>query len=143
VTNLDVVQRLAAAMEVGDLDARDVLLDEDVIQSFPQSGEQFRGRQNLRAIIENYPDGAPAASEVRVVEDDERWALSPRFTVVAVRGSGDHFTMVARIRYPNADEWYAITFVELRDGRIVKLTDYFGQPFDAPEWRAPYREEPA
>ena len=29
---------------------------------------------------------------------------------------------------------------ELRDGKVVKETDYYAQPFQAPEWRAAWVE---
>jgi hypothetical protein len=30
--------------------------------------------------------------------------------------------------------------LELRDGKVVKETDYYAQPFEAPEWRARWVE---
>jgi ketosteroid isomerase-like protein len=142
MTNREIVERLAAALAEDDLEARDPLLADDVVESFPQSGERFRGRENLRAIIENYPNGHPLASSVEVVGRDERWAVTPRYTVVSISGSGEHFTIVARVRYPNDEEWYAVTLVEIRDGKVAELTDFFGAVFDAPDWRTPYREAP-
>jgi len=140
VNNREVVERLAAALATDDLEARDPLLADDVVESFPQSGERFRGRENLRAIIENYPNGHPLASSVEVVGPDEQWAVTPRYTVVSISGAGEHFTIVARVRYPNDEEWYAVTLVELCDGKVAELTDFFGATFEAPDWRAPYRE---
>ena len=29
-----------------------------------------------------------------------------------------------------------VSLVELRDGKIVKQTDYFADPFEAPAWRS-------
>ena len=34
----------------------------------------------------------------------------------------------------------AITFSELRDGRIVRQTEYWPDPFEAAEWRAQWVE---
>lgn len=33
-----------------------------------------------------------------------------------------------------------IKFFELRDGKIVRETDYWPEPYDAPEWRAQWVE---
>jgi hypothetical protein len=32
------------------------------------------------------------------------------------------------------------SIIEFRDGKIVKQTDYFGSPFEAPAWRAQWIE---
>ncbi|MFL5777935.1 MAG: hypothetical protein ACJ761_03230, partial [Chloroflexota bacterium] len=34
-----------------------------------------------------------------------------------------------------------VSIIELQDGKIVKQTDYFASPFEAPEWRKPYVEQ--
>jgi hypothetical protein len=33
-----------------------------------------------------------------------------------------------------------VSVLEFRDGKVIKETDYFGQPFTAPEWRAQWVE---
>lgn len=33
-----------------------------------------------------------------------------------------------------------MSVIELRDGRVVRETDYFAQPFQAPQWRAQWVE---
>lgn len=33
-----------------------------------------------------------------------------------------------------------VGIAELRDGKVVKMTEYFANPFDAPAWRVPYVE---
>jgi hypothetical protein len=33
-----------------------------------------------------------------------------------------------------------VSVLELRDGKVVKETDYYAQPFQAPEWRAHWVE---
>ena len=48
--------------------------------------------------------------------------------------------MVGQITYPNGETWHAVSLITLRDGKISKITDYFGAPFEAPAWRAPYVE---
>jgi hypothetical protein len=48
--------------------------------------------------------------------------------------------VAGRIRYPNGEEWHLVQLVELRDGLIWRLTSYFAAPFEAPEWRATFRD---
>ena len=58
-------------------------------------------------------------------------------------GAGDRFAVAGQITYPNGETWHAVSLIELRDGKISKITDYFGAPFEAPAWRAPYVEKAA
>ena len=55
-------------------------------------------------------------------------------------GGGDQFTATGQVKYPNGETWHIVSLIELRDGKISKMTDYFGAPFEAPAWRAPYVE---
>jgi hypothetical protein len=33
-----------------------------------------------------------------------------------------------------------VSVIELRDGKVAKETDYFAQPFQAPQWRSQWVE---
>jgi hypothetical protein len=77
----------------------------------------------------------------RIVGTDDKWISRPSFpawTLVHVVGSGDDFTMTGTITYPNGETWHAVALLTLLDGRIWREVDYFGAPFEAPAWRAPY-----
>jgi hypothetical protein len=63
--------------------------------------------------------------------------------VVRVEGSGEQFTATGRVRYPDGTEWHLVQLLEVRGGRISMVTSYFAEPFEAPAWRAPYRETSA
>lgn len=115
-------------------------LHEDVVFQYPQSGEVFRGLANVRAQFENYPDMDPGTSRLAEVISDETFALTPSYTVIRVEGAGMRGTGVIRIRYPDGTDWWAINLFELRDGRITRSRTYFAPDFEAPAWRAPYRE---
>ena len=115
---------------------------EDAVLEYPQSGEVFRGLTNIRAQFENYPDLGPGSSTLAEVIGDETFALTPSYTVIRVEGSGLKGTAVIRIRYPDGTYWWAINLFALRDGRIGRSRTYFAPDFEAPEWRAPYREAP-
>ena len=115
---------------------------EDAVLEYPQSGERFSGLANIRAQFENYPNLDPGGSKVAEVIGDEAYALTPSYTVIRVEGSGQRGTAVIRIRYPDGSWWWGLNLYELRDGRIGRSRAYFAPDFEAPDWRAPYREAP-
>lgn len=138
-----VVRRFVDAIGAQDLEVIEALLTEDHVTEYPQSGEIIRGRSNFRAIMENYPQGLPKdgvdPASVRIVGSDE-WAMTPTFTLVRLTGSGSLRTAITKSRYPDGSEWWVINLVEIRDGRVAKLTAYFAPMFDPPAWRAQWVE---
>ena len=138
LNNRQIVERFSRAMTEGDLDTQGELLHADVVVHFPQSGERFRGRANRRATMENYPAGGIQPMLERVIGGEDRWIATPAYTMVRVSGEGEEFVIVGKIRYPNGEVWHNIQFAVLRDGKIEQITSYFGAPFEAPAWRAPY-----
>ena len=118
------------------------VLQHDAVFEYPQSGEVFRGVANIRAQFENYPDLDPGTSRLAEVIGDEAFALTPSYTLIRVEGSSQRATAVIRVRYPDGSHWWALNLVELRDGRISRSRAYFAPDFEAPAWRAPYREAP-
>lgn len=142
-TNRDIVDRYAAAMAANDIETRDALLAEDAIEVYPQSGERFRGRANLRAIIEQYPGAEamrpPAIDDLIGAED--RWVMTPAFSAMKVSGGGEAYTIVGRITYPNGEEWHLVQLLRVGGGRIRHLTTYFAAPFAPAPWRMPYLDD--
>ena len=53
---------------------------------WPQSGERVRGHANDLAIMGNWPGGLPEAGEIRIVGSEDRWVMTPAFTIPASRG---------------------------------------------------------
>ena len=139
--NRKVVDRYVAALTATDLDAFEATFHEDAEDFYPQSGERFRGPRNIRGALENYPGQAGGLRPAfeRVIGGEERWVMSPSFTALRVAGSGEQFTTVGRVRYPNGEEWHVIHLLEVRQGRIANVTSFFAGPFEAPDWRAPFR----
>lgn len=137
-----VMQELADIITDHDWGRLGDVLQEDAVFEYPQSGEVFRGVANIRAQFENYPDLDPGTSRLAEVIGDEAFALTPSYTLIRVEGTGQRATAVIRVRYPDGSHWWALNLVELRDGRISRSRTYFAPDFDAPEWRAPYREAP-
>jgi len=118
--NRKVVEQLWAAVQARDWDAHDRLIDDGYVQEWPQSGERIRGKANSRAIKDNYPTGR-----------------TPRLRRII--GAGDIWIMETTIDY-GSEVAQGVHVLELKQGRILKETDYFSQPFEAPEWRARWVE---
>lgn len=112
----------------------------DATFEIPQSREIFRGLENIRAQFANYPDLEPGSSQVEDVIGGTTYALTPTYTIVAVKGSGDHMTGITRVRYPDGSWWYAVNVIELRGELVARTRAYFAPDFPAPDWRAPYRD---
>lgn len=113
--------------------------DPNVIQEWPQSGERIRGTANILAILENYP-GLPEARVDAVRGAEDKWVMTPSWTPMRITGSGDHYTIEGRVAYPNGEVLNVIDLIDFRNGKVIKLTEYFAAPFPAPEWRARWVE---
>lgn len=143
LTNREVVERFVQAMKVEDLDRAEQYLAEDVVEDYPQSGERIRGRANRRAVVENYPGRAESVihpGEVRTVVGDDHWVMTPTMSLLRLAGSGERFTATGEIVYPNRERWHIVQLIELRGGKIAKLTTYFAAPFEPAPYRAPFVE---
>lgn len=138
-----VMHGLATVVSTHDWERMPDYFHPDCVLEFPQSGERFRGIENVRAQFAEYPDMGPGTSELEeVIGEDPAYALSPSYTVIGIDGTGNRGTAVIRVRYPDGSMWYAVNIYELRDDLIHRCRAYFAPDFDAPDWRAPYREAP-
>lgn len=90
-------------------------LAEDAVREWPQSGELLRGRARI-AEVESHFEGLRLAL-------GRRYAFGER---VVVEWSTD---------YGDGRVYRNVTIAELRDGRVVRVTDYWGEPFAPPSWR--------
>lgn len=143
LTNREVVEQFAQAMNTGDLDRAEQFLAEDVVEDYPQSGERIRGRANRRAVVENYPGRAESKivpGKIGPIVGEDPWVMTPTMSLVRLNGSGERFTATGEIIYPNGDVWHLIELIELRDGKIAKITTYFAAPFPPAEYRAKFVE---
>jgi hypothetical protein len=96
------------------------LRDADYVMEMPQSGERIRGRENMRSMQQGYP-GPPSIELRRVV------------------GSGDVWVIEAQSDY-DGRIFHVTNIVEFRDGKILRETRYYADPFEAPAWRAEWVE---
>jgi ketosteroid isomerase-like protein len=140
--NRAIVERYVEAMNANDWNAVGDLQHPDFVEEWPQSGERIRGRDNYRAIYENYPGGLVKGgiSTRRVVGSEDRWVTSPSFTLLRIEGTGDIYTFEGTAKYPSGDSAHWVAIAKLVDGRIAHVTSYWAPPFDAPEWRARWVE---
>ena len=115
--NRGLVERFFAASERGDLAALESMVDDGMVMEWPQSGERFRGRENVL--------GAMAAVEVK-----PQFAGAPRLT-----GSGPLWVLMVPLRYGEEVLQY-VAILEIDRGRIRRATGYWGGPFPAQDSRA-------
>ena len=97
------------------------LRHEDYAMEMPQSGERIRGREKMREFQEAYPT-PPEIRIRRVVVREGLWVLE---------GVND---------YGEGKVSKVVLIIELKDGKMWRDTRYYGEPFEAPEWRAKWVE---
>jgi hypothetical protein len=140
MTNDGVVHRYIEAYRTDDHAAQAALRHPDWLVDYPQSGERIRGHANMAAIMTNYPGGPPQIEPARVVGSEDRYIVTPSFTIERIVGSGDLWWGDGQAMYPDGSTWHVILLLELRDGRIWRETEYYAEPFEAPAWRAAWVE---
>jgi hypothetical protein len=120
--NRAIIERFFALSEHGDLAAVAGLVHDEMVMAWPQSGETFRGRDNVL--------GAMAAVEVK-----PQFAGPPRLV-----GSGPLWVLMVPLRY-GEDVLQYVAVLELEEGRIRRATGYWGAPFPAQEARAAFSDQ--
>jgi hypothetical protein len=99
---------------------------DDLVQEWPQSGERIRGRDNVVAVNENYPEATGTA---------------PNLTLRRIVRPGEAWIVEATIDYGDGTPVSLVSILETGpDGKISRETDYFANPFEAPEWRRRWTE---
>lgn len=99
----------------------------DMVQEWPQSGERIRGRDNIAAVNQNY-EGATGTA--------------PKMTLRRILKPGSAWVVEATIDYGDGTPVSMVSIIETNaEGKIVKETDYFANPFPAPEWRRKWVEQ--
>jgi hypothetical protein len=117
-----VAEAVWRALEAGDWDAASGYLGEEFVQEWPQSGERIVGREDAIAINQNFPGGLPRMRFRRTLAD------------------GDLAVLEVELTYADGSRFLGVSVIELQDGKVVRETDYFAQPFPAPQWRAQWVE---
>jgi len=120
--NRHIVEQFWAAMNTNDFRAAGAWLHDDYLLDWPQSQERVRGRENFVAVNEHYPAAGP-------------WRFAIRRLV-----AGEHEVVTDTTVTDGVTTARAITFSEVRDGKIVRQTEYWPDPCPAPAWRAQWVE---
>ena len=118
----EMVEGLCQDFAKGRFDAVASRLHYDFVLEWPQSGERVRGVANWQGVHENRPGGMPTITVQRTI------------------GAGDVWVSESTVDYGDGKTWYRTSILELLDGKIWRETDYFAQPFEAPEWRSKWVE---
>ena len=105
------------ASAAGDLDAEHDIYADDAICDYPQSGERIVGRTNLQALRGHHP-GKPSGFDVR-----------------RIQGQGNLWITEYNITYSGRVA-YTVSIMEFRNDKVVHETQYFADPFEAPDWRS-------
>jgi len=95
------------------------------VQEWPQSGERMR-REGSKRAFEQY-EGATGTS--------------PTMKIRSVLESGDLAVVQGTIDYGNGVPVSYVGIAEFQDGKILRMTEYFADPFEAPAWRAEFVEK--
>jgi hypothetical protein len=92
-----------------------VPLAEDAKRQWPQSGEVIDGRARI--------------SEVESHFEGLRLGVGRRYRL------GDTLVVEWSTDYGDGRVYRNVTVATLRDGKAVRVTDYWGEPFEPPAWR--------
>jgi SnoaL-like protein len=108
-----------------DPDVEYELRHENFVAEMPQSSERIRGRDNMRAMQRAFPpDHAPTFRVRRITGADDVWT---------VEATGDY----------GGEIYLVVAIIEFRDGKIIRETRYYPQPFEPPPWRSQWVERMA
>ncbi len=105
--NKAAVDRLWRAFDARDFERAGDELHDEFVAEWPHSGERIRGRENFIAVNRDHPDPWLSIDVRKLVAEGELVASE-----VAVPVEGSHPA-------------YAASFFEFRDGKIVRLTEYW------------------
>lgn len=130
-------ERFIAALNARDFATVEQMTHPEFIGDSPQSGERSRGYKSWEIQLSQYPGADDIVTEVAdsgIIGGDERWAISPAYTVVPLASSNEYTTLL-RARYPDGSWWRIVSHVELRDEKLYRMESFY-----APELPAPLAE---
>ena len=96
-------------------------LTEDAVRQWPQSGELIRGRTRIAEVESHF--------------------VGLRLGVGRRHALGDTVVVEWSTDYGDGRLYRNVSIAELRDGKAVRVTDYWGEPFVPPAWRRPLAEQ--
>jgi hypothetical protein len=117
------VERHWTSSDASDEEDEYAIYAEGVELEYPQSGERFVGLTNVRASRGNHP-------------------AQRRFRLVRLVGSGQLWVSEVIISY-DGDPFQVVSVMQFADGAVAHETQYFTKSFEAPAWRAGWRQPDA
>lgn len=108
------------ASDASDFDTEHEIYHDDAVLEYPQSGERIRGRRNIQIT--------------RALQANKK-----QFRVRRILGRGDLWITEYILSYDGQPS-HTVSIMEFRDGKVVRETQYFGDPFEASAWRAQWVE---
>ena len=110
-----------AASDANDFEQEHKIYKEDAVLEYPQSGERIRGRARIQSS--------------RAAQPNQR-----RFKVRRILGSGDLWITEYVLTYDGRPS-YTVSIMEFSDGKVIRETQYFGDPFDPGSSRSLWVEQ--
>jgi len=112
------VKRHWQAFASGDFAREHEIYHDDAELEYPQSGEAISGRANIQASRALQPDRG-RIEQPHILGQGDLWVTE--------------FTLVKDGQQTNV-----VSIMEFRDGRVLRETEYFAEPYKAPGWRAKF-----
>jgi ketosteroid isomerase-like protein len=109
-----------AASDVNDFETEHSIYHEDAVLEYPQSGEQIRGRRNIKITRTQQPS-------------------KKRFVIQRIIGSGDLWVTEYILTYDGKPS-YTVSIMEFRSEKVARETQFFADPFEPAAWRAQWVE---
>jgi hypothetical protein len=108
------------ASDANDFETEHEIYQDDAVLEYPQSSERIRGRSNIQAS--------------RFAQPNKK-----RFTVRRIVGAANLWVTEFILTYDGAPS-YTVSIMEFKDGKVVRETQYFGDPFKPGPSRAQWVE---
>jgi SnoaL-like domain len=114
--------RLLWETEGGDVVHAAEIYHDDAVVEFPQSGERFEGIRNFTEWRSQYPASVGFRLRRVTVRED--------LAVCEISAS-----------YDGGAEMLGVQLLDFADGKAIRERIYVTDPWEAPEWRAPWRAD--
>ena len=114
------LQRHWAASDANDFAAEHQIYEDHAVLEYPQSSERIRGRRGIQAS--------------RMAQPSKK-----RFTVRRILGGGGLWISELVLTY-DEQPVYVVSIMELEGDKVVRETQYFGEPFEPGSSRARWVE---
>jgi hypothetical protein len=114
------LERHWAASDADDFETEHQIYADHAVLEYPQSGERIRGRRGIQASRTAQPN-------------------KKRFSVRRIQGGGDLWISELVLTYDGRPS-YVVSIMEFENGKVVRETQYFGDPFEPGPSRAQWVE---